>query len=34
MGDIGEKVKEVEFEPVPDSVPIPETVPQPEPVPA
>jgi hypothetical protein len=36
MGNIGQPVKEVEFEPVPDSVPVPEIVPVPvrEPVPA
>ena len=38
MGDIGNPKKEIEFEPLPDSVPMPEKAPQPapakEPVPA
>jgi hypothetical protein len=34
MGDIGEPVRRIEFEPMPDDVPVPERVPQttPEPV--
>lgn len=30
MGNIGIPVKEIEFEPLPDTVPVPETVPEPE----
>ena len=29
MGNIGDPVKEIEFEPIPDDVPVPETVPEP-----
>ena len=31
-GDIGEPVRKVDYEPMPDDVPVPEVVPQPEPV--
>ena len=34
MANIGQPVKEVEFEPLPDTVPVPEIVPEPEREPA